>query len=272
MQKTFKLLLVILTYFSASSCDDLFEYHPNQIRLDSDERNLTATNLERLQKQQPGDTLRLIVMGDTQRFYDDAVDFVKSANSRFQDIDFVIHQGDISDFGMTQEHKWVQDILKDLKWPYLTVVGNHDLLANGSKVYQQMYGPLNYSFTYGHTKFVMVDTNGREYSFNGKVPDINWLAKELAPQQGEVWQQAIVVSHVPPYDADFDRKLEASYHHALAQSNMVSLSLFGHIHNWNTDYLYDNKILYHGTTTVKNRGFTYLKVWEGGYDIRRIAY
>ena len=275
MQKTIyplKFIIAALILFCTSACDDLFEYHPNQIRLDEHERNLTARNLERLQQQQPGDTLRLLVMGDTQRFYDDAVDFVKAANTTFRDIDFVIHQGDISDFGLTQEHKWVHDIMKDLKWPYLTVVGNHDLLANGTKVYQQMYGPLNYSFTYGHTKFVFVDTNGREYSFNGKVPDINWLAKELNPQQGEVWEQAIVVSHVPPYDADFDRKLEAPYHEALVASNKVSLSLFGHIHNWNTANLYDNKILYHGTTTVKKRGFTYLRVWKDGYNIRRIEY
>ena len=256
---------------STTSCEELFEYHPNQIRLEEHERNLTAKNLERLQKQQPGDTLRILVMGDTQRFYDEAQDFVKKANS-YPNIDFVIHQGDISDFGMTQEHRWVHDILKNLKWPYLTVVGNHDLLANGSKVYQQMYGPLNYSFTYGHTKFVFVDTNGREYGFNGKVPDIGWMTKELYQREDEDFAQAIVVSHVPPHDGDFDRNLEEAFHHALKSSRKVKLNLFGHIHNWQTDKVYDNSIVYHGTTTVKKRGFTYLKVWPSGYAIEKVNY
>lgn len=271
MRSNFYYIILVLL-FACTSCEELFEYHPNQIRLDSDERNLTSQNLARLQQQQPGDTLRLLVMGDTQRFYDDAADFVEAAN-KFTDIDFVIHQGDISDFGFAQEHKWVHDIMKKLKWPYLTVVGNHDLLANGSKVYQQMYGPLNYTFTYGHTKFVFVDTNGREYSFNGRVPDIAWLNTQLnQPSEDETYSQAIVVSHVPPYDGDFDPSLRQAYHNTLASSGKVQLSLFGHIHNWYTDTLYDNTITYHGTTTVKNRAFTYLRVWKDGYNIRRIAY
>ncbi|MBC5991309.1 metallophosphoesterase family protein [Pontibacter cellulosilyticus] len=264
-------LLLGLLSLCITSCDDLFEFHPNQIRLESHERDLTAKSLARLQQQQPGDTLRILVMGDTQRFYDEAVDFVKHANT-FENIDFVIHQGDISDFGMTQEHKWVHDIMKDLKWPYLTVVGNHDLLANGSKVYQQMYGPLNYSFTYGHTKFVFVDTNSREYGFNGKVPDISWLTGELYQRENENFSQAIVVSHVPPHDGDFDRNLEEAYHDVLKSSRRVNLSLFGHIHNWQTSTRYNDNIVYHGTTTVKKRGFTYLKVWANGFDIKTIDY
>ncbi|MEJ8800429.1 metallophosphoesterase family protein [Pontibacter sp. H249] len=271
MKKTNLISLLILILLGTTSCEELFEYHPNQIRLESDERDLTAKNLVRLQKQNPGDTLRILVMGDTQRFYDDAVEFVKQANT-FENIDFVIHQGDISDFGMTQEHKWVHDIMEHLKWPYLTVVGNHDLLANGSKVYQKMYGPLNYSFTYGHTKFVFVDTNSREYGFDGSVPDINWLRKEVYQREDEDFTQAIVVSHVPPYDADFDGNLEDAYQNVLESSKKVKLSLFGHIHNWHSNHVYDNHILYHGTTTVKKRGFTYLKVWADGFDIQMINY
>ncbi|WP_018476493.1 metallophosphoesterase family protein [Pontibacter roseus] len=263
--------LFLLLAITLSSCEEMFEYHPNQIRLNGDEQHLTAHNLERLRSQQPGDTLRLLVMGDTQRFYDDAEAFVEKANT-FADIDFVIHQGDISDFGMTQEFRWVHDIMRRLKWPYLTVIGNHDMLANGRKVYQRMYGDFNYSFVYGHTKFVMVDTNGREYSFNGKVPDIGWLGSQLVRQPGEAWQQAIVVSHIPPYDGDFDRQLEQPFHQTLKESGRVQLSLHGHIHNWRTEKTYDNTILYHATTTVKKREFSYIKVWRDGYNIRRIAY
>ena len=144
-----------------SSCEGLFEYHPNEIRLKNNEKNITAQNLDKIKKQQPGDTLRLLVMGDSQRFYDATNSFIKKANE-FQNIDFVVHQGDISDFGITQEFKWIHAIMKNLKWPYLTVIGNHDLLANGREVYKQMYGEFNYSFEYGHTKFIFIDTNGRE--------------------------------------------------------------------------------------------------------------
>jgi Icc protein len=262
----FSALLLLLV-----SCEQLFEYHPNQIRLKGDEQNLTATNLQRLARQTPQDTLRILVMGDTQRFYDEAQDFVGKANP-FQNIDFVIHLGDISDFGMSKEFRWVHDIMKNLKWPYFTAIGNHDMLGNAREVYRQMYGDLNYSFVYGHTKFVFLDTNGREYGYNGKIPDLNWLAKELTPATGENWTKAIVASHIPPYDSDFDAKLEKPYHQTLVNSTKVPLSLHGHKHSWNSKEVYGNGILYHVTTTVKKRGFTYLKVWDKGYSVAQIAY
>ncbi|MBF8964463.1 metallophosphoesterase [Pontibacter sp. FD36] len=264
-------LLLTLSLALLSSCEELFEYHPNQIILNDDERDLTALNLARLQNQQPGDTLHLLVMGDTQRFYDAASAFVDAANT-FPHIDFVIHQGDISDFGMSQEFRWVHDIMKRLKWPYLTVIGNHDMLGNGRKVYQQMYGGFNYTFDYGHTRFVFIDTNSLEYNYNGKVPDIDWLSKQLVHQEGDSWEQAIAVSHIPPYDDDFDTALERAFHKTLKESERVQLSLHGHIHGFRADFRYDEEVLYLATSTVKKREFTYLKVWAGGYSFDRIAY
>ncbi|WP_460881127.1 hypothetical protein [Pontibacter rugosus] len=74
-------ILLLFPVLLLTACEDLFEYHPNQIRLRESEKNLTKRNISRIQQQTPGDTLRLIVMGDTQRFYDDAEDFVKAASA-----------------------------------------------------------------------------------------------------------------------------------------------------------------------------------------------
>lgn len=264
-------IYVLLSLLLLSSCEGLVEYHPHQIILDSNDKGLTAYNLSKLYAQTPSDTLKVLVMGDTQRFYDAAEKFVESAN-QFTYIDFVIHQGDISDFGMSQEFRWVHDIMKKLKWPYLTVIGNHDMLGNARKVYQEMYGSFNYSFVYGLTKFIFLDTNGREYKFKGQVPDLNWLKQELTPAASESWKQAIVVSHVPPFDADFDKQLEAPYHKTLADSKQVLVSLHGHQHSWDTKPKYDEQVNYYVTTTVKKRGYSYLKIWNGGYEIKRIDY
>jgi 3',5'-cyclic-AMP phosphodiesterase len=62
--------------FLLVSCEELFEYYPNQIRLKDDEKNLTAFNLQRLANKTTHDTLRILAMGDTLRFYDDTVDIV----------------------------------------------------------------------------------------------------------------------------------------------------------------------------------------------------
>ncbi len=70
-------------------------------------------------------------MGDTQRFYDDVEDFVARANQ--EDFDFVLMDGDISDFGINDEFSWIYDIMKHLKKPYVSVIGNHDLFRQWRK-------------------------------------------------------------------------------------------------------------------------------------------
>ena len=55
-------------------------------------------------------------MGDSQRWYDETLDFVGEINKR-DDIDFVIHGGDMSDFGVTDEFLWQRDIMNKLRVP-----------------------------------------------------------------------------------------------------------------------------------------------------------
>lgn len=265
------ILPVFLIFLMLISCREAFEYHPNQIILKDDEKNLTRVNLARLQQQTPGDTVRILAMGDTQNFYDDVTAFVKAANE-LENIDFVVHQGDISDFGLVQEYRWIHDILKNLEVPYFTVIGNHDLLANGRKGYLQMFGDLNYSFVYGSIKFVFTDTNGREYGFNGSVPDIGWLEEELNPEQEAGWKQAVIISHMSPFSGDFDPQLIDPYHKTLSESRRVLLSLNGHEHNFKSFGSPDGKVTYHVTTTVSKRGFSLIKLWDNGYHIEEINY
>lgn len=76
-------------------------------------------------------------MGDTQRWYDNTVDFVKSANQQ-PNISFVIRAGYISDFDLTQEFQLINEIMQDLNGPYITVIGNHDMVSNDPDAYKRM--------------------------------------------------------------------------------------------------------------------------------------
>lgn len=84
-----------------SSCS-LVEYHPyDDINdLATDINQTTINNI--IQESDQRDTLRFIMMGDSQRWYNETEDFVRHVNSQ-EPIDFVIHGGDISDFGMAKE-------------------------------------------------------------------------------------------------------------------------------------------------------------------------
>ncbi len=260
-------ILLVFAFLLVVGCD-LFEYSPYQIVLADDEKNLTEKNLQKIYLQTPDDTVRIILMGDTQRFYDDVDDFVKKANT-LENIDFVLHAGDISDFGLAQEFKWVHHIMRKLEVPYLTVVGNHDLITNGPKVYREMFGDFNYSMIYGGIKFIFVNTNSREYDFDGTVPDLNWLEAQLS---GDDFDRAVIVAHIPPFDNDFDTEKELAFSGLLRNSGKVDLSLHGHLHSFSESEPYNDGITYFITTAQKKRGFALITLWEGGKRIERIEF
>lgn len=260
---SFILGLILLT-----ACD-IFEYSPNQIVLDDDEKNLNHKNITLLQSKPAKDTIKFILMGDTQRFYEEADDFVKSAN-KHPDLDFVIHAGDISDFGLSQEYIWVNDIMSKLKVPYFTVIGNHDLIANGVKVYKKMFGPLNFSFTYSGIKFIFYDGNSREYGFDGTVPDLNWIGRELADTDSYDW--AIPVAHIPPDNVDTDLTKEEDFINLLTASGKVNLSLHGHEHSFTIEEKYDNGITFVVATTVQKKGYAFITLYEGDFTVEKIYY
>jgi 3',5'-cyclic AMP phosphodiesterase CpdA len=247
---------------------DLFEYHPYEVRIPDSETNLNAKAIARLQQTTPAtDTLTLILMGDTQRFYDEVEDFVSSANK--QKADFVMLDGDITDFGIRDEFEWIHDIMSKLNKPYMTVIGNHDLSGNGEKVYKKMYGSLNDSFLYRDFKFILLNTNSREYAFNGKVPDLDWLQTQLA---GDDFQRAVVISHVPPFDDDFDIKLAARYNEMLYTSGKVNLSLHGHQHAFRDTTYNEGHIRYLVSTSMNERMYLLIKLWDDQVDFKKIFY
>ncbi|GGB79707.1 metallophosphoesterase family protein [Dyadobacter sediminis] len=267
--KKISVYAILVTAIASFSCNGIFQYNPNQVIFRDNEKNLTAKNIESIRSIPPEDTVRFILMGDTQRWYDEAEYFVKSANSQ-KNISFVLHAGDISDFGLSQEFKWVNEIMSGLKYPYLTVIGNHDIVANGSASYRKMFGALNYSFEYGNNKFIFINTNSREYAFDGSIPDLNWLRAELRNNPEN--KNAIVVAHVPPFDGDFDRNLELSYSRMLAEDPNVKFSLYGHQHSFRNEEYYKDGVQYILSTAMVKRGYFVITTWNGGYKAEQIEY
>jgi len=259
---------IVLMLFS-TACDK-FEYSPYQTDNPNRPDNLNRKNLNELLsgEKEADDTLRFIFTGDSQRFYDELQDLVNKANS-LPDIDFLVLAGDISDFGLLQEFIWVNDELDQLNFPYLAVVGNHDLTANGSVIYTSMFGQKNFSFTYKKHKFIFHDTNSREYNFNGNVPDIPWLGAQLRDTSANWF---IGVSHVPPFDVDFDKNLENPYKDQWAADSSFILSLHGHLHAYGDAIIYDDHVRYITTPAVQQRELMLFELVNGKITKQMIAY
>lgn len=262
--------IMLLTGLSLlSACKNLFHYHPGEVRLEESEKNLNAKNLRRIQSLPAQDTFHFALIGDTQRFYDEVDDFVQDVNKR-QDVSFVLLAGDITDFGLNKEYKWVHRALKKLAVPYIAVIGNHDLLANGRKVYQEMYGPEDFSFAFSGSKFICLNTNSEEFGFDGTVPNLPWLNQQLSDTV--LHKSIFVIAHVPPFSAAFDKKLEQSYASLLAASNRVFLTVYGHQHGYSKTTPYSDGVTYLVTAAMNRRSYILVSVWDDQHKTEQIFF
>jgi len=218
--------LLLLGLFLASC--DVFEYHPYDIRKTSGLYDLNKSNIERIeQSDDQQDTIRFAFMGDTQRFYDETEAFVAEVNQH-KDIDFVIHGGDITDFGMSKEYLWINDIMKKLRVPYVALIGNHDVIGHGKVVYENIYGDLNFSFKFRGTRFICLNTNALEFDYSTPVPDFDYMTRFLNDTIGI--ERTIVVMHAPPFDAQFNNNASMTFNNILERMNSLLFCLHAHLH------------------------------------------
>ncbi len=239
----------------------LLQHHPNEVRLEEEDRNLNAKNLLRLNAEPKKGAFRFAVIGDSQRFYDDLSDLVEKVNT-YDDISFVLLNGDITDFGLNREYKWISRELRKLNIPFLAVIGNHDMLANGRVLYQQMFGPENFSFEYNDYKFVCINTNSREVGYNGTLPDTSWLREEVTQQTSRQEKGIFVFSHIPPTHGDFDPKLSGTYADILNNGIQVLYSIHGPQHSYSAGLPYGPPVNYIGVGSLNKRSFVIMNVDE----------
>ncbi len=232
--------------------------------------NLNNENIAKLKANElnADDTLTIVFSGDSQRFYDRLDDLVAKVNS-MSNVDLLVLSGDITDFSLLQEYLWIYERLKKLNVPYVCAIGNHDLATNNGEVYTRMFGVKNYSFKYKGYKFLVHDTNSREYGFDGNVPNMWWLDSELKDTTAEWF---IGLSHVPPYDADFDKGLEQSYKNLLSSNPGFILSLHGHLHIITDSCFYNDQVRYMTSNSVNKEEFILLKIVKGVVYKQAIKY
>jgi len=264
----YSLFLPLMLLFSAC---DLIDYHPYDGRLDSEtERDINRKNIERIESSlQDNDTLRFVFMGDSQRSYDETEDFVHQINKR-SDIDFVIHGGDLADFGLKKEFEWAHDIMSRLMVPYVAIIGNHDIIGNGEAVYLKMYGDDNFSFKAGKVKFVCLNTNAIEYDYSNPVPDFAFIKEEL--KDTEDYDRTVVVMHAPPGNEQFNNNIKDVFQDYIKMFPSLQFCLHAHTHSVSVNDYFDDGILYYGCANMKKRSFLVFTLYPEGYDYEVVSF
>lgn len=229
-------------------------YHPDEVR--PDKHDLNAHNIARLASLPSHNSFRFVLIGDTQRFYEELDAFVDHIN-RQDDIAFVLFNGDMVDFGLNKEYNWIAARLEKLQVPYIVAMGNHDMLANGQLVFNQMFGPENFTFNYGTSKFICLNTNCRESGNDGTVPNLSFLAKEL---EDTTDQNIFILSHVPPFSVDFDRRMENVFAGTISSNPRTRMSLHGHDHHYSLSKPYPDQLEYVVAAAGNSRNYALITI------------
>ncbi len=250
---------------------DLIDYHPYDGRLSSDtETDLNRKNIERITAIcQDKDTIRFAFIGDSQRSLDETEKFVSHINQQ-DSVDFIIHGGDIADFGLKKEYEWTYNVLRKLQMPYVALIGNHDIIGNGDMVYRKLYGNENFSFIAGDTKFVCLNTNAIEYDYSHPVPDFTFIKHEIADSLSH--KRTVVVMHAPPGSDQFDNNVKNVFHLYIRSFPSLIFCLHAHNHSYTAEDLFNDGIIYYGCENLGKRSYLLFTITKEGYIHENIRF
>lgn len=260
----FALMACVLT-----ACNK-FEYYPYDTRTNGT-THINQTNIALIEQRcAEQDTLRFAVISDTQRWYDETAAEVRSINADTS-IQFVIHLGDLTDFGLTKEFEWMRRELAKLRVPYVSLIGNHDCLGTGSDVFRKIWGKEDFCFTAGDVRFVCLNTNAREYDHTTAVPDFGFIYNEIE-NFPEAARRTIVCMHARPFCEQFDNNVAQVFEYLVLRLPNLMFCINGHNHRFETDDLFDDGTLYYGCTSAGKRGYLVFTIYPDGYAHREVTF
>lgn len=222
-------MFIVLLVISLSSCDDLIQYSPYDA--DVSEYNLNEKNISKINGTNDADTLWFIALSDVHHWYDNLKEATNKINT-LPNISFVVVCGDITDAGLSKEFEWYNEVMHNLKVPYITIIGNHDYRSNGAIIYNKMFGPSNFTFDVSSYHFVGFDDVVWEH--DNTFPDFEWLNSSLCDTTNTL---QIVFAHLPPWSSDLNLDLE-DLEQIISIKPKQALIIHGHEHGYYYELLH----------------------------------
>lgn len=263
MKKLTTIVLVVACALVLGGCHYL-KFHPYDVDI-SGKTNINQQNLVRIEALTLGcDTIIFAATGDTQGWYDETEDFVRDVNRR-DSIQFVVHMGDLTDYGTTNEFKWQRNILEKLHVPYVADIGNHDCLGTGKEAFEKIFGPTNFAFIAGRVKFVMLNTNALEYDYAEAIPDLDFIERQDTLRRGE-FDRTIVTMHAKPYSDVFNDNVAKPFNFYIHRLPGLMFCLNGHDHSLMQDDVYGDGLIFYQTASIDKRKYYIFKITPSGYS------
>ncbi len=260
MLKSFGIAIIS---FLLASCENPFQF--SLYDADTSDSNVNEKNIERIiSSKDVNDTLTIAAFADSHNYYEELRKTVKCINS-LKNVDFVIVGGDVTETGLLNQYETYLNEISKLNIPFITVVGNHDFLSNGSKIYQKLFGPVNFYFDY--CGYRIVGFNDNVWENGNKAPEFDWLDEVLS--EGKC--KSVVVAHIQPWtDAQLGEKYSTIYENVIEANNVI-ISIGGHSHGF--AHTVKNDIHYLISGSVTTGGVSIIKIFnQGEIKIERINF
>ena len=263
-------LLAMFVILLFSGCDSVFDIHPYDTRI-TGETNLNAKNIAKIQTAcLDKDTMRIAVISDSHQWYSDLTNEVSDINRR-DSIDFVIHLGDLTDFGSTQEYNLARERLQKLRAPFVVLQGNHDCLGTGNEVFEKMFGDNDFSFIAGRVKFVMLNTNAIEYDYSEPVPDFDFMENETT-KDSALFDRTVVCMHAAPYSEQFNNNVLKPFNYYMQLYPGLMFCLYGHGHQIAENDFFDNGTVYYEVAAACKRKYRIITIIPDGYQNEVVSF
>lgn len=217
--------LILLSCVLLCSCGE-FSYGPFTGNIDekkyNDKNFISIKNAESVFESE----FKILVLSDTHNYYDDLFAAIESINRTKDDVAFAVVTGDITNLSLPKEYLIASMYFNRLKVPYLTVVGNHDLLIDGELIFKRIFGALNFSLKFKNSLFIFLNNNSWESSVDA--PDLSWLENELINKYSE---NILIFMHIEPdYPSRFSPIVISEFNRLIKDYN-IDYVIHGHRHN-----------------------------------------
>ena len=260
-----------LLFFVIYMLTGCVEYHPYDTRIGG-ETGINAKHISLIEQMcYERQSIRFAVVSDSQRWYDELKEAVGIINSR-DDIDFVIHAGDISDFGLRVEFEQQRDILNRLRVPYVCLIGNHDCIATGKELFSKIFGDADMSFVAGEVKFICLNTNSLEYDCSDAVPNMQFIEQEILTMSERV-RKSVVVMHAQPFSDQFYSKESAwALQQLLHELPNLQFCVHGHGHRYKEEDIFGDGVIYYECDNIGDKSFLIFTLNENGYECEKVDF
>ncbi|MFA9392217.1 MAG: calcineurin-like phosphoesterase C-terminal domain-containing protein [Prolixibacteraceae bacterium] len=180
--------------------------------------------------------------------------------------DFKICLGDIADNDLSV-YPLIEGALWGINTPLYMVLGNHDInyrakdITTEAETFRKHFGPDYYSFNYGTTHFVVLNTvqyagwdstENKHGSYHGglQTKQLNWLKQDLTLVEKD--QQIVLLAHIPLLIEHSDSSSIQQVFDLLKNQEKI-LAIYGHLHlagswqhtplfRWNSKGKFDGQI------------------------------